>query len=93
MSLGWEANGQLLVIVNHNGFQIESRKGCLVVRPDSGDPAEMVLRTLTILGRTFSFSIAHFLRNPSEKFAPDPTRRSNKNSGCPIQFHLFLRFF
>jgi len=33
--------------------KIESRKGCIVVRPDSGDPATMVLNTLNILGKKF----------------------------------------
>jgi len=33
--------------------KIENRPGCLVVRPDSGDPAQIVLKTLTALGEKF----------------------------------------
>ena len=38
------------VIINVN-IKIEGRNGCIVVRPDSGDPATMVLKTLQILGK------------------------------------------
>ena len=37
--------------------RIEKRNGGIVVRPDSGDPAEMVLRTLDILGDKFGSSL------------------------------------
>ena len=33
--------------------KIETRKGCLVIRPDSGDPASTVIRTLNNLGDKF----------------------------------------
>jgi nicotinamide phosphoribosyltransferase len=35
--------------------KIESRDGVLIVRPDSGEPSEMVLKTLNIIGEKFGF--------------------------------------
>jgi len=37
--------------------KIEKRQGCLVVRPDSGDPAQIVLKTLSILGDKFGYRL------------------------------------
>ena len=36
---------------------VENRNGCLVVRPDSGDPATVVLKVLGILGDAFGYSV------------------------------------
>lgn len=37
--------------------QVASRHGCLVVRPDSGDPPTVVLRTLQLLGDKFGTTV------------------------------------
>ena len=37
--------------------QVANRKGTLVVRPDSGDPAKVVTKVLDILGQHFGFSV------------------------------------
>lgn len=37
--------------------QVLARDGCLVVRPDSGHPPEIVPQVLTILGERFGFSV------------------------------------
>ncbi|XP_023333671.1 nicotinamide phosphoribosyltransferase [Eurytemora carolleeae] len=37
--------------------KIESRDGVLIVRPDSGEPSEMVLKTLNLIGEKFGYTV------------------------------------
>jgi nicotinamide phosphoribosyltransferase len=37
--------------------KVENRNGCVVIRPDSGDPVETVLKVLNILGDKFGYKI------------------------------------
>ena len=38
-------------------MKVASRRGCMVVRPDSGDPVTVVLESLEMLGDKFGTSL------------------------------------
>lgn len=60
--------------------EVISRKGTLVVRPDSGDPLETVLMTLNILGERFGYET-----NPKGYKVLPPTVRVIQGDG--INYH------
>ena len=60
--------------------QVLARDGCLVIRPDSGDPTEVVPKVLEILGGRFGFT-----RNAKGFKVLDPHVRMIQGDGIDLQ--------